>query len=505
MNNILSLQPTEVWQYFYEISQIPRASKNMEKIIAYLQNFGKKHHLETLTDEAGNVLIKKPATLGCVSKKTVALQSHIDMVCEKNSDTAHDFATEPIKTYIDGDWVRARGTTLGADNGIGVAAMLAVLAADNIRHGNLECLFTIDEEIGLLGALALKKDFLSADVLINLDSGDENEVFIGCAGGINTTAFFNYEKEKTPENYFYFRVNVGELLGGHSGCDIEKGHANANRILAHFLWKLGNETDLRLCEINGGSASNAIPREAWAVAAVPFDYKENLRIAFNIYLADLESEWKKREPRMKLLLESDMKQTICDMRYATSRHCKSQIANRISHIDKNTSDRLLNALLACPHGVLAMSADIDGLVETSTNLASVKMLENNTIEIVTSQRSSIEAAKIGAMNSVESVFRLAGVKKITHNEGYPGWKPNIDSEILRTTIECYRRLFRKKPRIRAIHAGLECGLFLQKYPNLDIVSFGPTILNPHSPDEMVKISSVDRFWNLLVEMLKTVC
>jgi len=481
MNSILSLKPAEVWYYFNEISQIPRASKNMGKIVAYLQDFGKKRHLETLTDEAGNVLIKKKATME--NKKTVALQSHIDMVCEKNSAVAHDFATEPISPYIDGDWVKAHGTTLGADNGIGVAAMLAVLAANDIEHGNLECLFTVDEEIGLLGAFALKKDFLNAGVLINLDSEDEDEIYIGCAGGINTMAVFEYEREKTPVDYFYFRVNVSGLLGGHSGEDIGKGRANANKILAHFLWQLNNETNLRLCEIGGGSASNAIPREAWAVLAVPFAYKEKLRVAFNIYLADLETEWQKREPRMCLTLESETPPPFV--------------------IDKSTSERLLNALLACPHGVAAMSADIEGLVETSSNLASVKMLNDNKIEIITSQRSSIEFAKYNIMYMTESVFRLAGASKIAHNEGYPGWKPNTDSEILRTTVECYRRLFGEEPRIRAIHAGLECGLFLQKYPNLDIVSFGPTILNPHSPDECVRILSVDKFWGLLTEVLKS--
>jgi dipeptidase D len=503
MNTTSPLLPAEVWAYFGEISQIPHGSGNMEKIIAYLQIFGKKHGLETRTDTAGNVLIRKPATSN--SAKTIALQSHIDMVCEKNSGTAHDFANDPITFSANGDWVQAEGTTLGADNGIGAAAMLAVLAADNIRHGDLECLFTVDEEIGLLGALALKEDFLSADILLNLDSEDEDELYIGCAGGINTVAVFDYEQEISPAGYFHFRVNISGLQGGHSGEDIDKKRGNANKILTRFLCLLAQKTDLRISQIGGGSASNAIPREAYATAAVPFDFKEQLRVEINLFIADLENELAQKEPRLHIALESETAQPFV--------------------IDKSTQQRLLNALYACPHGVIAMSADIAGLVETSTNLASVKMrpldpypptllkggepygsggVGGAAIEVVTSQRSAIESAKYNIMYQVESVFRLAGANKISHNEGYPGWQPNVNSEILRISSEAYERLFGEKPRIRAIHAGLECGLFVQKNPKLDIVSFGPTILNPHSPNEKVKISSVERFWRWLIEVLERI-
>ncbi|GHT31804.1 aminoacyl-histidine dipeptidase [Bacteroidia bacterium] len=482
MNTNTSLLPTEVWAYFSEISQIPRGSGNMGKITAYLQDFGQTHGLETRTDEAGNILIRKPAT--SKSARAVALQSHIDMVCEKNSGTTHDFTTDPIRFSADGDWVQAQGSTLGADNGIGVAAMLAVLAADNIKHGNLECLFTVDEEIGLLGALALKKGFLSANVLLNLDSEDEEELYIGCAGGINTVAVFDYEQELSIVGYFHFRLNVSGLQGGHSGEDINKERGNANKILARFLWHLAQKADLRISQIGGGSASNAIPREAFAVAIVPYNFKEQLRVELNLFIADIENELAQKEPNLQITLESETAQPFT--------------------IDKNTQKRLLNALYACPHGVIAMSADIAGLVETSTNLASVKMLADNKIEVVTSQRSAIESAKYNIMYMVESVFRLAGANRISHNEGYPGWQPNVNSKILRISSKVYERLFGEKPRIRAIHAGLECGLFLQKKPRLDIVSFGPTILNPHSPDEKVKISSVGRFWKWLVAVLEAV-
>jgi dipeptidase D len=475
-----SLEPIPVWSFFHEITQIPRPSKKEERIIAYLKDFGEKKKLVTKTDAAGNVLIYKPATKGYETHKTTILQSHIDMVCEKNSDVPFNFETDPIQTYIEGDWVKARGTTLGADNGIGMSMMLAVLASDDLKHPALECLFTVDEETGLTGAFALKQNFLSGEVLINLDSEDDGEIFVGCAGGIDTTVVLSYKPEKSPGNYFAFSVSVKGLKGGHSGDDIDKGRGNANKILNRFLWTLNKKMDVRLHSFDGGNLRNAIPREARAIASVPFAEKEKLRVLFNTYVNDIENEKLNVEPTMRFELESEtLPETV---------------------IDKNTSNTLLNALYACPHGVKAMSMDMPGLVETSTNLASVKMKEGNAILITTSQRSSVESSKYDIMQQVEAVFTLAGAK-VTHGDGYPGWKPNLNSNMLKTAQESYIKLFGEEPKIRAIHAGLECGLFLEKYPYLDMISIGPQMYGVHSPDERLSVSSTQKCWKWLTEIL----
>lgn len=475
-----TLEPSTLWNFFHEITQIPRPSKKEEQIIAYLKAFGEKQNLTTKIDETGNVLISKPATKGYENHKTVILQSHVDMVCEKNSDVVHNFDTDPIQTYIDGDWVKANGTTLGADNGIGISMMLTILASKKLEHPALECLFTVDEETGLTGAFALEQNFLSGDVLINLDSEDDGEIFVGCAGGIDTTAVLNYKTEKTPEKYFGFRVSIKGLKGGHSGDDIDKGRGNANKILNRFLWIVNKEMDLRLHSFDGGNLRNAIPREAVAVCCVPYSEKENIRVLFNIYINDIENEKGNVEPAMQLLLESEaLPETV---------------------IDKKTSDRLFNVLYACSHGVIAMSNDMPGLVETSTNLASVKMVEGNAILITTSQRSSVESSKYDIANQVEAVFKLTGAS-VTHGDGYPGWKPNLNSEMLKIAKESYMKLFDEEPKIRAIHAGLECGLFLEKYPNLDMISIGPQMYGVHSPDERLSISSTQKCWKWLVEIL----
>jgi dipeptidase D len=480
MNSIKTLEPAAIWHFFDEINQIPRPSKKEEKIIAYLKAFGEKNKLKTKVDKAGNVLISKPATNGYEKRKTIILQAHIDMVCEKNSDTPFDFDTDAIQTYIDGDWVKARGTTLGADNGIGMSMMLAVLSSSDLQHPALECLFTVDEETGLTGAFALEPGFLSGEVLINLDSEDDGVAFIGCAGGIDTTATLSYKPEKTPDNYFAFSVCVKGLTGGHSGDDIEKGRGNANKILNRFLWTINKKTDLRLASFNGGNLRNAIAREAVAVACVPWAEKENIRVLFNQFVSDLEIEIADVEPNLKLSLDSEnLPATV---------------------IDKKTSDNLLNALYACAHGVIAMSRDMPGLVETSTNLASVKMIEENSILITTSQRSSVESSKYDIMQQVEAVFKLSGAT-VTHGDGYPGWKPNLKSDILNTTQESYKILFGEEPSIRAIHAGLECGLFLEKYPYLDMISIGPQMYGVHSPDERLSISSTQKCWKWLTKIL----
>jgi dipeptidase D len=481
---IKDLQPTAIWNYFYDITQIPRPSKKEERILAYLLNFAKQHNLEAKQDKAGNILITKPATEGKENVPTVILQSHVDMVCEKNSDKVHDFDNDPIETIIDDDWVCANGTTLGADNGIGMAAQLAVLAANDIAHGKIEALFTVDEETGLTGANSLKKDFITGSYLINLDTEEEGEIYIGCAGGRGTKAHFKYKEKESPKKYFWVKIKVKGLRGGHSGCDIEKGLANANKILARFLYSLSDKKyGMLLSEVGGGNLHNAIARESFAVFGVKMKYKEDTRVKLNIFLADVQNEYKNIEPNLNIELESvTMPKTV---------------------INKKTTQNLILTLNACPHGVIDMSRDIDGLVETSTNLASIKMLDNNVIEVGTSQRSSVESKKEYIVNMVSSVFELAKAK-VVHSDGYPGWQPNTDSPLLKLASEQYEKMYNIEPKVKAIHAGLECGLFLEKYPNLDMISIGPDVTDVHSPDEKMKISSVGKFWDYLVGILESV-
>ncbi|MBE6287897.1 MAG: aminoacyl-histidine dipeptidase [Mediterranea massiliensis] len=474
------LKPAALFGYFEEICQVPRPSKKEERIIAYLKTFGEKHRLETKVDEAGNVLIKKPATAGMENRKTIVLQSHVDMVCEKNNDVEHDFLNDPIKTVIDGEWLTAQGTTLGADNGIGVATALAVLTDDSLQHGPIECLFTVDEETGLTGAFALQEGFMNGDILLNLDSEDEGELFIGCAGGVDSVGEFTYSEVEVPVGYFCCKVSVKGLKGGHSGGDIHLGRGNANKVLNRFLTQTAARYDMYLCEIDGGNLRNAIAREAHAVIAIPESNKHDLRADLNIFAAEVGAEYAVSDPDLELLLESE--------------------EFRKTAIDKNTSKRLLQTIYAIPHGVYAMSQDIEGLVETSTNLASVKMKPENLIVIATSQRSSAESSKQDIANMVRIVMEMGGAK-VSHGDGYPGWKPNPNSEILKVAIESYSRLFGKEAKVKAIHAGLECGLFLDKYPSLDMISFGPTLQGVHSPDERMLIPTVQKFWDHLVDIL----
>lgn len=473
------LRPAVVFHYFDEVCQVPRPSKKEEKIRAYLLDFAKKHNLEAKTDEAGNVLIKKAASAGMENLKTVILQSHIDMVCEKNKDTEHNFETDPIQTYIDGEWLRAKGTTLGADNGIGVATELAVLASDDIKHGPIECLFTVDEETGLTGAFALKEGFMNGDILLNLDSEDDGELFIGCAGGANTTAIYPFPKEKAPQGWFFFRVSVKGLTGGHSGDDISKNRANANKLLNRFLVQTMQKYGMRLADIEGGNLHNAIPREAHALCAVPMEYKEAVRVDLNIFISEIENEYSATEPNLAMDLESE-----APVEYV---------------MEQKAMERFLLSIYAVHHGVYAMSQDIPGLVETSSNLASIKVCDG-TIKVVTSQRSSILSSRKDMSQMVSAAFILGGAT-VTTGEGYPGWKPNPSSEILKIAVESYKKLFGVEPKVKAIHAGLECGLFLQKYPSLDMVSFGPTLRGVHSPDERMLIPTVEKFWNHLLDIL----
>lgn len=480
---IKDLKPSLIWQYFDELNQIPRPSKKEGKVIQYLENFAVKHSLPIKKDKVGNILISKTATKGKENVPTLIFQGHVDMVCEKNNGVEFDFDNDPIQTEIVGDWLKAKGTTLGADNGIGVAAALAVLASNDIEHGPLECLFTIDEETGLTGAQALEKGFLTGSILLNLDTEEEGEIYIGCAGGKGTTATFTYKPTPAPINYFWCKVTVSGLNGGHSGSDIHLGLGNANKIITRYLWEINKKYGILLAEIAGGNLHNAIAREAHAVVGVPSNKKEDVTIDLNILAPQIEAELKHIDPNLRIKLESTDTPT--------------------SIIDKETSNKLLNAIYACPHGVINMSPDVAGLVETSTNLASIKMQEGNKIVVTTSQRSSTESLKDNVVNMVSSVFLLAGAE-VTNSEGYPGWKPNMDSKILNIALETYKKMYGVEPQVKAIHAGLECGLFLEKYPHLDMISFGPTITGAHSPDEKVNIPSVAKWWDYFLEVIKSV-
>lgn len=474
-----ALQPKAVFDCFAQVNRIPRPSKREEKMIEFLKSFGERLGLPTKVDEAGNVLITKPATTGFENRKTVVLQSHMDMVCEKNADSAFDFMKDPIEAYVDGEWLKAKGTTLGADDGIGVAMQMALLEATDIPHGPIECLFTRDEETGLTGAAALKPGFMTGDYLINLDSEDEGQIFVSCAGGARTSAEFDFTEVSVPEGYFGFRIEVKGLTGGHSGDDINKKRANANKLLVRFLLDAFKKYDLYLVDIQSGGLHNAIPREGFAVCAVPMADKEQVRVDLNLLAAAVEEEYSRTEPGVAFVLES------------------APVAG--TAIDKDTTRRLLLALQAMDNGVFAMSQDLDWLVETSSNLASVRK-EDGKVVINSSQRSSVASARENMSATVRAVFELAGARVVT-NEGYPGWKMNPNSALLKVAVDSYRRLFSAEPKILAIHAGLECGLFSEKYPHLDIISVGPTLRGVHSPDERLHIPSVQKVWDHLLDML----
>lgn len=483
MTQIKDLQPRLVWEQFDAITRIPRPSKREEQIVEYLISFAKQHSLEWQRDDIGNVVIRKPATKGYEQRETVILQSHMDMVCEKNADVQFDFLTEPIRTRIDGEWVKAEGTTLGADCGIGMAAALAMLIDPSIEHGPLEALFTVDEETGLTGAFNLGEGMLSGKYLINLDSEDEGEIFIGCAGGVDTVATYKCERESAPEGYEFYRVDASNLLGGHSGDDIEKGRANSNKIVARLLYEAQEQWGARLSYIDGGNLRNAIPREAYAVVGIPKQHSADFKARFDSFAEQVKAEFRLTEPMMHLAV--------------------SDIPKADNVLSLPSQKALVGALVGLPNGVLAMSAAVKGLVETSTNLASVKSPDDETIVVTTSQRSSVESAKLYAKQAVESVFLLSGAS-VEHSDGYPGWSPDPQSHLLQITVDSYERLFSTQPTVRAVHAGLECGLFLEKYPHLEMVSFGPTIRGVHSPDERLEISTVDKFWQLLCDVVKNI-
>ncbi len=479
---IYKLKPERVWYYFGEILKIPRPSKKEEKIAAYIVEFGKKQKLETLRDEIGNVLIRKEATPGNEKMVPVILQSHIDMVCEKNEDTVHDFDKDPIRAYVEDGWVTAKGTTLGADDGIGVATQLAILESNDIEHGPIECLFTVDEETGLTGAFGLQPGFLKGKILLNLDSEDEGELFIGCAGGKDTLAEIPVNWIDAPQNHKAYKIKISGLKGGHSGDDINKERGNANKLLNRILWDANNDLFINIAHFDGGNLRNAIAREASAIIMVPEHNKEKIKKLVSEYNQHFKTEFNVSDPGVEASIED---------------------ANHPEKVmDIITQNALINSIYACPHGVIAMSQDIKDFVETSTNLASVKTQENS-ILITTSQRSSVNSSKENICNMVASVFHLANAS-VKHTDGYPGWNPNPHSKIVEITAQAYKDLFKTKPKVLAIHAGLECGLIGDKYPEMDMISYGPTLRGVHSPDEKIDIETVRKFWILTLEVLKRI-
>lgn len=479
-NKLTDLTPKSMWRYFAEICEVPRPSKKEEQIANYLLDFASHHNLEAILDETGNVLIRKPAYPGFEGRKTVILQSHMDMVGEKNAGKIHDFEKDPIQPRIDGDWVKATGTTLGADCGIGIAATLAILESDEIPHPPLEALFTMDEETGLTGAFGLKPDLLQGRILINLDSEDEGQLFIGCAGGKDTIATFLTETETLPARQMAYDVSITCLVGGHSGDDINKGRGNAVKIMDRFLWNAAQQFDARIASLDAGNLRNALAREGFARVVIPAGSAEVFESYAHNFHEELVGELHVTEPELKFI--------------------SSPTELPSSVLTTGLQERLLNALYACPHGAIAMSREIENFVETSTNLASVKIKEDQII-VTTSQRSSVESSKKDVGDMVASLFHLAGAH-VKQTGGYPGWKPNPDSEILRLTVASYKKLFHQEPEVLAIHAGLECGLIGAIYPGMDMVSFGPTIKGAHSPDERLDIPTTIKFWDLLLDVLK---
>ncbi len=477
------LKPARVFEQFAKINEIPRPSKHEEQMIEYLKSFGESRGLETLVDETGNVIIRKPATPGYENKDTIILQSHMDMVCEKLVDVDFDFNKDAIQTYIDGEWLCAKGTTLGADDGIGCAIELAILDSDDIEHGPLECVFTRDEETGLTGAEGMKSGFMKGDMLINLDSEDEGQIFVSCAGGRNTTATFHFEREAAPEGWFFVKASLKGLTGGHSGDDINKKRANALKVLARFLYQTQERYGLRLVSFNAGKLHNAIPRDGIIVFGVPFAKKEDVRVDWNVFTSLVEEEYHVTEKNMQFDMES---------------------ADAAPVLPQDVSTKIVQALQAVDNGVFAMCQDeeISWLVETSNNVASVETKENE-IKVVASQRSNVMSALDNQAATIKAVFQLAGAE-VVQGEGYPAWKMNPNSKMTALAVESYKKLFGKAPKVLGIHAGLECGLFSEKYPNLDMVSFGPTLRGVHSPDERLLIPTVQMVWDHLLDILKNV-
>ena len=483
--NKSELQPALVFEQFAKINEIPRPSKHEENMIEYLKEFGKNHNLETLVDETGNVLIRKAATPGHENAATIILQSHMDMVCDKLVDVAFDFHKDAIQTYIDGDWLKAKGTTLGADDGIGCAIELAILASNDIEHGPIECVFTRDEETGLTGAHGMKAGFMTGKMLINLDSEDEGLIFVSCAGGQTTHATFHFQREAAPAGYFFLEISLKGLNGGHSGDDIDKKRANAIKILSRFLFlenaKLNG--DIRLVSFNSGKMHNAIPRDGKVVFAVKNEAKEQVRTDWNVFASEVEDEFHVTEQSMQFKMES---------------------AEAAAVIEPATAQKFIMALQAVDNGPLTTCQDeaIAWMVETSSNVASVATSDDS-INIVASQRSNVMSNLENMTNTVKAAFLLAGAE-VTVGDKYPAWKMRADSQLTDLAVKSYEKLFGKEPLVKGIHAGLECGLFSERYPDLDMVSFGPTLRNVHTPEEALLIPTVQMVWDHLLEILRSV-
>ena len=482
--NKSDLKPAVVFEEFAKINEIPRPSKREEKMIEYLKNWGETHGFDTNVDETGNVIIRKPATPGMENCKTVILQSHMDMVCDKLVDVVFDFDKDAIKTYIDGEWLTAEGTTLGADDGIGCAIELAILASDDIQHGPIECVFTRDEETGLSGAGGMKAGFMTGDYLINLDSEDEGEIFVSCAGGRNTSAKFTFQRQQAPAGSFFLKGALKGLIGGHSGDDINKKRANAIKLLARFIFQTMKRYEgVMLAQFHSGKLHNAIPRDGYFVIAVPNELKENIRADWNVYASEVEDEFHVTDTQMQFMMESTDAGPI---------------------IEPSVAKKFIWALQAVDNGIYAICQDpeLNGMVETSSNIASVHTSEN-TIDILSSQRSNVMSNLDNMCYTIQAAFELAGAEAVS-GEGYPAWKMRANSKLQEIVVASYKKLFKKEPIVRGIHAGLECGLFSERYPNLDMVSFGPTLRFVHTPDERLHIPTVQMVWDHLLDVLKNI-
>ena len=489
--SIKELDPQIVWKNFYALTQIPRPSKHEELAVEYMYNWGKEHGLETIKDEVGNIIIRKPATPGCENMKGVILQGHVDMVPQKNADTVHDFEKDPIQTWIDGEWVKAKGTTLGADNGLGLAMAMAVLESSDLKHGPIELLCTIDEETGMTGAMALKPGVLQGEILINLDSETEGELYVGCAGGLDASASATYVPADYDKNWLCYSLAVKGFKGGHSGMDIILCRGNANKLAARLLLELMLKADVKLLDFEGGTLRNAIPREAFATVYVPADKLAEAEKVFAEVSAAIKAEYAGTDPDSEFILKP---YECVEGECCGGDECK--------YVPEADAVRFVRAIIACPDGVERMSSEMPGLVETSNNLAMVK-IEGGEFSVKTLMRSSVDTAKDALAQKFESVFALAGVET-SFAGGYSGWAPNPDSAILATMKKVYNDLYGKEPAVMAIHAGLECGILSGAYPNWDMVSCGPTLMSPHSPDERANIPSVAKCWEFLKAVLENI-
>ncbi|RNC86815.1 MAG: aminoacyl-histidine dipeptidase [Winogradskyella sp.] len=480
-SEIRALEPKALWNKFADLNAVPRASKKEERVIKFMKDFGENLGLETVEDEVGNVIIRKPATKGMEDRKSIVMQSHLDMVHQKNNDTVFDFDTQGIDMYVEDDWVKARGTTLGADNGLGVATIMAILESDSIAHPDLEALFTIDEETGMTGAMGLKGGILNGEILLNLDTEEDDEIGVGCAGGIDVTATRTYLREQTPKNSISYTIEVKGLQGGHSGMQIHEGLGNANKIMNRLLFAAIE--DVKIAEIDGGSLRNAIPRESVANVVIREDKAELLIRLLSSLAGTIKKELKTLEPDLEILFtESDLPESV---------------------ISYETQEQLIKALYAAHNGVYRMSADIPDLVETSNNIARV-VVKDGQIKIGCLTRSSVESSKLDLANALKATFELAGCE-VEFSGNYPGWAPNMDSDILKTMVPIYERLNNgEKPHVAACHAGLECGILGQNYPDMDMISFGPNIKGAHSPDERAQISSAQKYWKFVLEILENI-